>query len=117
MVDLCVCITIAREHSKILDFEVSYGAVESGENIDDIEEAYAENLNLEDGLDEFQLYLRDEKGNGKLFGVEILDHMCRYRNSREARKADAGQVVQVEPTAGLHRVRITLWCHLERQLW
>ena len=117
MVKLRVCIIIARKHSETLDFEVSYGAVESGEKIDDVEEVHGEKLNLEDGLDEFQLYLRDEKGNGKLFGVEILDHMCRYRNSREARKADAGQVVQVEPTAGLHRVRITLWCHLERQLW
>ena len=103
MVDLRVCIIIAREHPETIEFAVSYDAAESDKaKITTVEDAKAEKVTLDGGLDDFQLIPRDASGNPKLSGEELLNHMCRWRNVKHAKDAEPGEGVRVEPTVGLN---------------
>ena len=70
---------------------------ETRERPEDVQEAMAAAAKQSDGLDEFQLVPKDAHGNPKLKGVELLDHMCRLRNTRSVQEGNN----YVEPASGL----------------
>ena len=94
--DIRVCVIIARQHPGTLDMSVSK-VKETGERPEDVQEAMTGAAKQSDGLDDFQLVPKDARGNPKLKGIELLDHMCRLRNRRSVEEGND----RVEPTSGL----------------
>ena len=82
------------------------------------------------GLDHFWLVPRDANGKPKLSGLELFNHVCRYRNSNAAAGTRDGKQVRLVPIEGLdvalykklsrvhpaNRGRALTWCCHNRYL-
>ena len=102
LTEIRVCMIIAKEHPETLDMDLDdieneSGANESTDNNPEIysnsdpqavtmEEARAEDQNLNKCLDYYQLNPKDSSGKQKFSGEALLNHMCGYRNREFAKE-------------------------------
>ena len=106
MNDLRVCVSVAREHPESLAFQAASVRDKTQEDVSNdnqvVADVRASIAKLDDGLDLYQLKPKDSIGNLKLSGLDLFDHMVKYRNRMAVTKTQDGKVVHVKPADGLN---------------